>query len=124
MIGWEANYILNEEKEFEKESCQLAAMNLRAYLIREFGTEPLHPILDSEYLVKWFLDSLNLPINQVYRQCKTYQKFGIKKITFEQLKYLRKLKNRLAVIKLLSESDQIKPTNILKKWLLLYEILP
>jgi hypothetical protein len=110
--------------EDSRESFELSAMHLRAYLIRELGTKPNHAILDANSIVQWFLDSLKLSVEQVHKHCIVYQALGTEKNSIEMLRGLRQIKNRLSVIKSLVNSGQIKPNRELTNWLSLFDKLP
>lgn len=80
------------------ESFLLSAMMLRAYMIGKHGVEPYHPVLDINNILHWFKSRIPRDIS-----FSNWKELGIKDIL-----ELRKLKNRIQVIKALRNNSSIR----------------
>ncbi len=85
------------------ESCLSRAMMLRANLIRRLGTKLDDKILDSQIIINWFFE--NLPMTREEAENKI--KLRLKELYdryFKDMAAMRKIKNRLNVIKVLTSN--------------------
>ena|SRR5438876_5265581 len=101
-----------------RNSFMLSSMMLRADMISRLGVVPGHPVLDIDNISRWFFDSLEIPYEEASRQADAWTELQV-----EDIRKLRAIKNRLGVIKLLSDEGLLDDTE-LSKWLLLRDKLP
>jgi len=85
------------DNEYLSESFLLSAMMLRAYMINKHGIEPYHPVLDINKVLDWFKSRIPRDIS-----FSNWKELDIKDIL-----ELRKLKNRIQVIKTLRDNKSI-----------------
>lgn len=128
-------FLINHQIKYEiRESFFYSLMMLRAYMIVKFGISDEDSILDTNPIVDWFFDNLNLTYEEAISRTSSWQelftnstseKFNDKLISKrEDILQLRLIKNRLGVIKLLMDSHKLCPNEELKAWLLIREKLP
>lgn len=111
--------------EDEGDSFLQSAMTLRAALILQLGAKRGHPVLDPEPIFHWFYDNLHLARDEAIKQASTWREFGPGGgVGRNELLMLRRIKNRLGVIKLMSEGTHFTPDAELAKWLEVREQLP
>ncbi len=101
------------------ESFLISSMLLRAAMIAELGAIPDHPVLDVDRVINWFFDSLKISLNEAMKKADNW-----KSCSLEEIRELRKIKNRLKVISVLVESGKIIPRVELGTWLALRNKLP
>lgn len=105
-----------------------SAMHLRASLIATLGAIPGDPVLDGDIPVYWFFDQLRLTPERALakaRACR--QQMACREITPRlraNLRQLRRIKNRLTPLVLLSDSGQLEASPALRTWLELRAQLP
>lgn len=98
-----------------------SAMTLRAYMIGKKGPVPGDPVLDMDYIVRWFFE--NLPISYEEAEHKAaFRRWRTANI--QEIKALRGIKNRLRVIASLVNSGRLQPDQELNAWLSLRDQLP
>lgn len=101
------------------ESFLISSMLLRAAMIAELGAIPGHPVLDIDKVINWFYDSLKMSLDEAMTKADNW-----KNCSFEEIRELRKIKNRLKIIFVLAESDKIISNNELSTWLAIRDKLP
>ncbi len=109
-------------------------MTLRAYMIIKFGSVIGNPVLDIEKIVNWFFDNLEISYQDALIKATDWREAlstnnaeEIQKkfeTDLEEIRRLRVIKNRLGVIKLLSESQEFRPNKELTAWISLWKQLP
>jgi hypothetical protein len=97
----------------------VAAMMLRGSLIRQLGTVQGDSLLDPGVILDWFYESVPLSPAEAEQQSSAWSTLPI-----EQVAELRRIKERLAVLRLLVESGHLQPDATLQPWLDLYDRLP
>ena len=105
------------------EGCMLSSMMFRAKLICMLGTKQGDSILNIETIVSWFLE--NLPMTREEAAGKI--QLPLKQLAdnhMDDLTALRRIKNRLAVLKTLSDRAEIQSNTEIKEWLGLRDKLP
>lgn len=111
----------------DRDSYVQSAMNLRASLIARFGVVPEHQVLDVDRIVYWFFDSLRISVQEAHGRASTYRNRGVNIDSIKELRKireLRRIKNRLAVLRLLIDSGHLDPRAGLRAWLDIEEQLP
>ena len=110
------------------------AMMLRAKLIAAMGSQSGHAILGKEDIVRWFTDDLDLSLNmartkamsigsELREAIESGDKDAIERVAVG-LRSLRRIKNRLNVLKLLAECGEIADEPLVNEWLGVCEQLP
>lgn len=111
-------------------SWTISAMTLRAFLIMNMGPVAGSTILDPELIFTWVLASLPGPLSDVRQQIAPGREWLLEQIAqrkpnaLEQVRELRRLKNRLSVIQGLSDEQILPPDHELQAWLALRPELP
>lgn len=111
----------------DRDSYAQSAMNLRASLIARFGVVPEHQVLDVDRVVYWFFESLRISVQEAHGRASTYRNQGMNIDNIKELRKireLRRIKNRLAVLRLLIDSGHLDPRAGLRAWLDIEEQLP
>ena len=104
--------------ELAGESFLISSMLLRAAMIAELGVIPGHPVLDIDRVINWFFHSLKMSPDEATKKAANWRNCSI-----EEIRELRKIKNRLNVISVLVESGKFVPIE-LSTWLSLQSQLP
>lgn len=94
-------------------------MHLKAFMITQLGVVHNNTVLDPDYIVQWFFDSL--PYN--YEQTKQKAAYW-RTLTIQDIKALKLIKSRLSVIASLVDNHKIHPDTELQAWLSLQKDLP
>lgn len=102
-----------------RESLMISSMLLRAAMIAKLGPVPGHSVLDIDQIICWFCDSLTLSRDSATKKAANWRECNI-----EEIRELRRIKNRLQVISALADSDKCVLNQELKAWLSLWEELP
>jgi hypothetical protein len=117
----------------EREDALLRAMRIRASLITKNGARPNHFILDKSLILEWIMKGFTLSVQTAKEKIKTFgqrmaelrnatedekQRFG------EDLRQLRRIKNRLHVAKMLANCGELPGDPVLDEWLELHKQLP
>jgi hypothetical protein len=102
-----------------RESLMLSSKMLRAAMIAKLGAVPDHPILDLDQIICWFERSLTMSYQEATEKAANWRKCNP-----EEIRELRRIKNRLQVISVLADSDKYSLNPELKAWLELREKLP
>ncbi|HLP91157.1 MAG TPA: hypothetical protein VK184_21580 [Nostocaceae cyanobacterium] len=113
------DYLASQANSGTGESFIISSMLLRAAMIADYGSVFGHPVLDSNQIIHWFFHSLKMSLDEVIQNTANWKDNNI-----ENIRELRRIKNRLKVILVLTESDKFKPDEELKAWLSLREKLP
>lgn len=100
-----------------------SAMNLRAWMIREFGAREGDAVLDPEPMVAWFQRTATLSFEEAVRWCAVWPE-DPHAVPLDMLRTLRAIKNALNVLTLLSEVGALGHHPELTAWLRLREKLP
>lgn len=124
----------NQPNASGKESFMSSAMTLRAYMISKLCATPGDEVLDIEYLVHWFFNDLKISDKDALIQADAWKKMLASKnkkdiqnkldAELEEFRILRRIKNRLTLFKLLSESNKFSPDKEITAWLLIQDKLP
>ncbi len=104
-----------------RESLMYSQMNLRAFLITRLGPRTGHPVLDPRPVVDWFSQALNMSVEEAKQEASHWVDLDIGRI-----RELRRIKNRLAPIKLLDDAKLLPAESraALSPWLAMREMLP
>jgi hypothetical protein len=95
-------------------------MSLRASMInKRHQTIPDHIVLDSQRIVHWFYNELNVPYDEVVHNVENWRALQL-----DQIRALKRIKNRLSPLKSLIAKGYIQPDKSLHAWLELYPKLP
>jgi hypothetical protein len=100
------------------ESFVISSMLLRAAMIAELGAIPGHPVLDIDRVIDWFLHSLKMSPDEAAKKAANWRNCSI-----DEIRELRRIKNRLNVVSVLVESGKFVPIE-LNTWLSLQSRLP
>lgn len=109
------------ESKSRSESLMHSQMTLRAFFIRRLGAKVGHPVLDPQPIVGWFVNNLQMSLEQAAEESSHWTELDIAKI-----RELRRIKDRLAPIKLLKDGGML-PHNVdamLSSWLGIRSQLP
>jgi hypothetical protein len=109
------------ESPSRRESLMYSQMNLRAFMITRLGATAGHAVLDPRPVVDWFLETLRLSIAEATEASSHWQDLGV-----AQIRELRRIKNRLAPVKLLDDAGLV-PSEFhatLSPWLAVRDQLP
>lgn len=131
-------YLSKHESDNSKiDSYILSAMSLRAYMISLLGNVSNSPVLDSNCIYKWFFNSLlfspteALDIASTWqniiknKQVNTFQKKPESSIFLDKVRELRRIKNRLNVLKLIHRRHQHQDEyQEINSWLSIQNQLP
>lgn len=104
-----------------------SAMNLRAFLISRLGAIPGHRVLDATEIVYWFFDNLRMTPGEAGERSRAWKSGFLNREDtrrVNEVRQLRRIKNRATILALLAESGQLEPTPALREWLALREQLP
>ena len=104
-----------------KESLMYSQMNLRAFFISRLGPTANHLVLDPQPIVKWFFDNLRISVEEASEKASHWTELDI-----ESIRELRRIKNRLAPIKLLKDARMLPQDfdSMLSSWLGIRSQLP
>jgi len=96
-----------------------SSMLLRAGMIAELGAVSGHPVLDGNQIIQWFFHSLTMSLDEAAKNAENWKKLNI-----DEIRELRRIKNRLKVILVLAKSKKFIPNEELRAWIDLRERLP
>jgi hypothetical protein len=102
-----------------REPLMLSSMMLRAAMIAKLGAVSSHPILDLDQIICWFERSLAMSYQEATEKAANWRNCNP-----EEIRELRRIKNRLQVISVLADSGKYSLNPELKAWLELREKLP
>jgi hypothetical protein len=118
----------------EREDALLWAMQLRSWFISKMGSRPNHLILDKDIILLWAMEGVNLsagaakekaaPLGDRLAGLKNSSNPKDKQDVLEDLRLLRRMKNRLNVVKVLADCSELPSDSPLYKWLEIREQLP
>jgi hypothetical protein len=118
----------------EREDALLWAMQLRSWFISKLGSRTNHFILDKEIILLWAMEGVNLSVEAAKEKAASLgdRLAGLKHSTdprdkqdvLEDLRLLRRMKNRLNVVRVLADRGELPDDSPLYKWLELREQLP
>jgi hypothetical protein len=94
------------------------AMRLRAELIRAQGPRSNDPLLDCDEILDWFLQNVDRPVDEIRQRTARWRELDPNEVL-----ELRRLKNRLAILRRLDRCPGIGREEI-ARWLALWELLP
>lgn len=100
--------------EFERD-----AMFVRAAMIAGFGAVPGHPVLDIATIERWFIDRLPWSRDEAMSMAENWTQRPI-----DQIRQLREIKNRLAVIKSVMDAGYLRDNEPLRQWVEIRDSLP
>jgi hypothetical protein len=125
----------------EEEALLNEIMQIRAALIMKFGMSKANPLLDEDLLLTWFFHDLSVPLETAIQKSDDWQNLmqqkqirwlqereerngATKQITsVEDLKTLRKIKNKLSILKPLYQ-DKLIENKELGDWISIMHKLP
>lgn len=120
-------YLASRSSVRDRNAYEDSAMNLRAFLISRLGALAGHRVLDATEIVYWFFDNLRMTPREAGERASAW-KNGVlnheRAKQVNQMRQLRWIKNRAAILALLVGSGQLEPTPALREWLALREQLP
>jgi hypothetical protein len=102
-----------------KLSLENSMMHLKGYLILYYGNIVGDPVLDANRIIEWFFQNLHLSLEEAVKQAA-----NMKNLEIEELLRLRYIKERLSIIRFLSEDKVLEPDEELSKWLAIQQRLP
>lgn len=111
----------------EKESYQDSVMNLRAFVISRLGSILGDRILDAADIVYWFFDIVDTTPQKAMKKFLLWREsppHNTQSRQVTEIRRLRRIKNRLAPIALLTESGELEPAPALREWLVARGQLP
>ncbi|HAZ43756.1 MAG TPA: hypothetical protein DDW76_27685 [Cyanobacteria bacterium UBA11369] len=111
--------LATEASSQDGESFINSMMMLRAAMIAKFGSVSGHSLLDINSIISWFFRSLNMSYDEAREKAQYWRNCPV-----DRSRELRRIKNRLAVLSVLFESDQFPANEELNAWLALKERLP
>ena len=112
-------HLIDKADTFTRISLEDKMMELKAQCICHLGTVTGDPILGSDQYTSWFFLKLHLSIEEAEERSS-----HVETLEYEELWRLANIKNRLSVIKTLSDRGIVKPDEKLGKWLSIQEKLP
>ena len=104
-------------------ACELSAMTLRAFMINSFEDLKGSYVLDSQIIIDWFYENLDLSLKDALEESDQCHKFRheekISRLKTDPTKIvmITRIKNRLTVIEFLQKSGKVNLDNNLKTWL-------
>jgi hypothetical protein len=110
-----------------RESILRRTMRLRAGFIARMGSRPNHPVLGKKQIVDWFTTSLELSMDEVMEKSARWnasRSLSKAQLTLDELRQLRWIKCRLAVVKILGDCGELSIDSPLKAWLEIYAQIP
>lgn len=125
----------------EAEALQYEIMHIRAALIMRLGISKAHPILDENPLLAWFFHDLNVSLDTAIQKSDDWQNIKQEKkiqflrdkeqkidntdqcLTIQDLKTLRKIKNKLSILEPLYQHKLIENKE-LGDWISIMHKLP
>lgn len=102
-----------------RDAFEQSAMLLRAWLIVRLGPAPGDSLLDPAFVMHWFFARLNITPAEAARLAREPRGLPL-----PELRRLRRIKNRLNVIRVLADAPGFAPDAELAAWLDLRERLP
>jgi hypothetical protein len=130
-------YMTCEADPAQRASFEDEAMYLRADLILKLGTVADDPILNVDQLVHWFFQSLTVSFDEAERKTISWKEFirnpswrelllstSWTGVSLEDIRELRRIKNRLSRLQRLSEQHLLPPNQELDRWLAIRTKLP
>lgn len=118
-------------------SLEDSMMHLKAYCIEKCGVVANDPVLDIDQIVQWFFHNLELSPEEVKKKIESWRELirtpswnkviaspDWKGLSVEDMRELRRIKNKLSVLKSLSACNLLPPKQEVHEWLALYEQLP
>lgn len=121
---------------FAKNSFTQSSMLLRSNMIFKLGNLLDDPVLDAEEIVNWFFKELKFSYKEAIQKSSLWRELSPEKyeelaknekqleLALEEIRDLREIKNRLAVIRVLTQNELFKPNEEIKAWNALWEKLP
>jgi hypothetical protein len=100
-------------------SFQNSSMNLRAAMIARLGPAKGDPVLDPDTIERWFFQNLPTSLDDAAAKASSW-----KNLSLEEIRKLRRLKNRLSVIRLVRGTVQFQRNEELDAWLSVSDRLP
>jgi len=94
-------------------------MHLKAFMITQLGVVHNNTILDPDYMVQCFFESLPYNYEQAKLKAAHWQT-----LTIQEIKALKLIKSRLSVLSSLVENKSLHPDPELQMWISLQKDLP
>jgi hypothetical protein len=103
----------------QRDSPECSSMMLRAHLITLVGSKPGDRVLDRDAIVQCFVNRLPLSTEEARLRSENWTTLPV-----DQILELRRIKNRLNVIRVLVETSRFQPDDVLRPWLQLHPRFP
>ncbi len=113
------DFLLGRVSTDQKESLMISQMMMRAYLIRALGDVPNDSVLSVDQIVRWFIEGLTLKFPEVLQMTA-----NISGLKIEDIRILRKLKNRLSILMFLYTDTGLSIDGHMQDWLGIHSKLP
>ena len=118
----------------ERENALLWAMNLRSWFICRMGSRSDHFVLDKSVILDWVIEGLKLPmqtakaksaaLNEKLAGSESLSSPEERKRTADDLRELRRIKQRLNVAKVLADCGELASDPVINEWLKIRGQLP
>ncbi len=108
------------------ESFMNSSMNIRAYMIRLLGNQTGDHILDIDRLVSWFFSDLTIIPSEALHVASEWKESedSTRREHLDDVRQMRRIKNRLSILKTAFANDTLHPSESLREWLLIWDYLP
>ena len=118
-LSWAEISVIAYQRD-SSDSATHSSMMLRASMIKRLGHTTGHPVLDGSLLEKWFFDFLHDDLSHI----RNIIPVDLSSTPLATLQYLREIKNRLNIIRLLAETPYLAPNAEVREWLSIARDLP
>lgn len=112
-------YLAEDLDRTSRDSFETSAMMFRALMVSQLGINFENPVLNPNLVEDWFFKRLPLSIEEAANKAANWPERPI-----EEIRQLRRIKNRLLVIKELRKEGYLKDNAELSKWIEISESLP
>lgn len=113
--------LVEREPDRDADSRTYSAMNLRAWMIREFGAREGDAVLDPEVIVAWFRRTATLSFEEVVQLVSS---LDLRTTPIDMLRKLRSIKYTLNVLRAICKSGVLQKHPELIDWLRIRRRLP
>lgn len=112
-------YLMKDADLTGRNSFVYSLMNLRANMIMRYGAVSQDRVLDVKQVIDLFFCDINISYTEAATKAAVW-----KNLSIENIRELRRIKNRLSALKSLSDAGKLPLNQELKSWLDLREKLP
>lgn len=112
-------YLAENIDRSSRDSYEASAMMFRALMIKQLGVDFESPVLNPGKVEGWFFKRLPFSLEETANKVSKLSSLPIREI-----KQLRRIKNRLQVIKELQREGYFKDNTELSEWIRISESLP